>query len=52
MLEKPTASIFIGTYFEQMMKNRKINTLIFNGIATEIGVESSAGYAANRGFTP
>ena len=42
LLEKPTASIFIGTYFEQMMKNRNITTLIFTGIATEIGVESSA----------
>ena len=52
LLEKPTASIFIGTYFEQMMKNRNINTLIFTGIATEIGVESSARDAANRGFYP
>lgn len=52
LLEKPTASIFIGTYFEQMMKNRGIKTLIFTGIATEIGVESSARDAANRGFYP
>lgn len=52
LIEKPTASIFIGTYFEQMMKNRNINTIIFTGIATEIGVESSARYAANRGFYP
>jgi len=52
LLEKPSASIFIGTYFEQMMKNRNIKTLIFTGIATEIGVESSARDAANRGFYP
>ncbi|MHB8232434.1 MAG: cysteine hydrolase family protein [bacterium] len=52
LLEKPAASIFIGTYFEQMMKNRNITTLIFTGIATEIGVESSARDAANRGFYP
>ena len=52
LLEKPTASIFIGTYFEQLMKNRNIKTLIFTGIATEIGVESSARDAANRGFYP
>ena len=52
LLEKPTASIFIWTYFEQMMKNRNIKTLIFTGIATEIGVESSARDAANRGFYP
>ncbi len=52
LLEKPTASIFIGTYFGQMMKNRNIKTLIFTGIATEIGIESSARDAANRGFYP
>lgn len=52
ILEKPSASIFIGTYFEQMMKNRNIKTLIFTGIATEIGIESSARDAANRGFYP
>ncbi|MHB1679480.1 MAG: cysteine hydrolase family protein [bacterium] len=51
-LEKPTASIFTGTYFEQMMKNRNIKTLIFTGIATEIGIESSVRDAANRGFYP
>ena len=52
LLEKPTASIFIGTYFEQMMKNKNIKTLIFTGIATEVGIESSARDAANRGFYP
>jgi nicotinamidase-related amidase len=35
-----------------MMRSRKINTLIFTGIATEIGIESSARDAANRGFYP
>jgi nicotinamidase-related amidase len=52
VVEKPTASIFIGTNFEYMMRNRGITTLIFTGIATEIGVESSARDAANRGFYP
>ncbi len=35
-----------------MMKNRNIKTIIFTGIATEIGVESSARDASNRGFYP
>jgi nicotinamidase-related amidase len=35
-----------------MTKDRNITTLIFTGIATEIGVESSARDAANRGFYP
>jgi nicotinamidase-related amidase len=52
VLEKPSASIFFGTNFEYIMRSRKINTLIFTGIATEIGIESSARDAANRGFYP
>jgi nicotinamidase-related amidase len=52
MLEKPTASIFIGTNFEYLMRNRGITTLILTGIATEMGIESSARDAANRGFYP
>jgi len=52
VLEKHTASIFIGTNFEYMMRSRGITTLIFTGIATEFGVESSARDASNRGFYP
>jgi nicotinamidase-related amidase len=51
-LEKAAASIFIGTNFENMMRNRHITTLIFTGISTEIGIESSARDASNRGFYP
>ena len=52
VLDKPAASLFIGTNFENMMRNRGITTLIFTGIATEIGIESSARDASNRGFYP
>jgi len=52
ILDKPTASIFIGTNFENMMRNRGIATLIFTGIATELGIDSSARDASNRGFYP
>ena len=52
VLEKPTASIFIGTNFEHMMRNHNVTTLIFTGIATEMGIESSARDASNRGFYP
>jgi nicotinamidase-related amidase len=52
VLEKSTASIFIGTNFEYMVRNRSITTLIFTGIATEFGIESSARDASNRGFYP
>jgi nicotinamidase-related amidase len=52
VLEKSTASIFIGTNFEYMMRNHNIKTLLFTGIATEFGVESSARDASCRGFYP
>jgi len=52
MIDKATASIFIGTNFENMMRNKGIATLIFAGIATEAGIESSARDASNRGFYP
>jgi nicotinamidase-related amidase len=52
ILDKSTASIFIGTNFENMMRNRGITTLIFSGIATEFGIGSSARDASNRGFYP
>ncbi len=52
VLNKNTASIFIGTNFELMMRNAGLSTIIFSGIATELGVESSARDALNRGFLP
>jgi nicotinamidase-related amidase len=52
VLDKSMASIFIGTNFEYMMRNRHITTLLFTGIATEFGIESSARDASNRGFYP
>jgi nicotinamidase-related amidase len=50
VIPKNTASIFIGTNFELMMRNAGINTLIFAGISTEMGIESSGREALNRGF--
>jgi nicotinamidase-related amidase len=50
VLDKHTASIFIGTHFEQMMRVKGIQTIIFTGITTEIGIASSARDSANRGF--
>lgn len=50
VLHKNTASIFVGTNFELMARNAGIETLVFTGIATEIGIESSARDALNRGF--
>ncbi len=52
VINKNTASIFVGTNFELLTRNAAISTVIFTGIATEIGVESSAREAGNRGFFP
>ncbi|MGC8676123.1 MAG: isochorismatase family cysteine hydrolase [Candidatus Micrarchaeia archaeon] len=50
VINKNTASLFIGTNFELMARNAGIETIVFAGIATEIGIESSAREALNRGF--
>src|ERR671932_234992 len=50
VLNKHTASIFIDTGFERMLRNAGTITVVFTGISTEGGVESSARDAFNRGF--
>lgn len=50
VINKYTTSIFIGTYFENMMRGRGINTILFTGISTEKGIDSSARDASNRDF--
>jgi nicotinamidase-related amidase len=52
VITKHTASIFIGTDFERMVRNAGITTIVFTGISTELGVESSARDALNRDFYP
>lgn len=52
VIRKNTADIFIGTNFDLMMRNGGIESLVFTGISTEIGVESSARSAGNRGYYP
>ncbi len=52
VLLKSTANIFLGTGFAAMLHSRGITTVMFTGIATEIGIESSARDAGNRGFYP
>jgi nicotinamidase-related amidase len=52
VLNKNTASIFVGTNFEYMARNAALASLVFTGIATEMGIESSARHASNLGFLP
>lgn len=50
VLNKNTASIFLGTNFDYIARYGGVETLIFTGISTEFGVESSAREALNRGY--
>jgi nicotinamidase-related amidase len=50
VIDKHTASIFMDTGFERMIRNAGIITIVFAGIATDFGVESSARDALSRGF--
>jgi nicotinamidase-related amidase len=52
VFEKATPNIFLGTNFELMFRNRGIRTILFTGIATEVGIEHSARDAGARGFYP
>jgi len=52
VMPKNTASMFIGTNFELLLHNAGITTIVITGIATEMGVESTARDASNRGFIP
>ncbi len=52
VIPKHTASFFIGTHVEYLLRNKGIETILFTGIATEFGVASSARDASNRGFYP
>lgn len=50
VIQKTTTSMFVGTNFESLMRNRGIDTILFTGLATEVGVDSSARDASNFGF--
>ena len=50
IINKHTASIFIDTGFERMLRNAGIITIVFTSTATEFGIESGARDAFNRGF--
>ncbi|WP_043512101.1 MULTISPECIES: isochorismatase family protein [unclassified Actinoplanes] len=47
---KRTIGAFPGTGLEQALRDRRITTIILTGIATTMGVESTARTAADLGF--
>ncbi len=50
IINKNTPSIFVGTNFELMVRNAEIRTIVFTGIATEMGIETSARSSMSLGF--
>ncbi len=52
LVPKTTPSLFVGTPVEAALRARGVRTLLFTGIATEIGVETSVRHAAALGFYP
>jgi len=52
VVNKNTWSLFVGTNVELLLRNAGIRTVVFTGIATEVGVETSARHAFALGFIP
>jgi nicotinamidase-related amidase len=52
VLQKHTASFFLGTPLEQLLRNRGIEAVILCGVATEAGIEGTARHASQLGFYP
>ncbi|MGC9209420.1 MAG: cysteine hydrolase family protein [Nitrososphaeria archaeon] len=52
VINKNTWSLFVGTNVELMLRNANRTTLVFTGIATDVGVETSARHAYALGFIP
>jgi len=52
VLRKHTASFFVGTMLDQMLRNRGIATLVLTGVSTEAGIEGTARNASYLGYRP
>ncbi len=52
VINKNTWSLFVGTNVELLLRNSGRYTVVFTGIATDVGVETSARHAYALGFVP
>ncbi|MDG6906121.1 MAG: cysteine hydrolase [Nitrososphaerota archaeon] len=52
VIKKHTPSFFIGTYLDQLLRNRGADSIIVVGVRTEIGVEATARHGAYLGYLP
>jgi nicotinamidase-related amidase len=52
VLRKYTASFFVGTMLEQILRSMGVESLILTGVSTEGGIEGTARHGAYLGFIP
>ena len=52
VVRKHTASFFVGTYLDQLLRNRGVDTLVLVGVSTEAGIEGTARHASYLGYLP
>ncbi|WP_158515752.1 cysteine hydrolase family protein [Pararhizobium polonicum] len=52
VLEKSQPSLFVDTPLDLRLKTLKVETVIFAGVATDIGIEFNARHAASYGYYP
>ena len=52
VIKKHTPSFFIGTYLDQLLRVKNIDSIIVVGVRTEIGVEATARHGAYLGYLP
>jgi nicotinamidase-related amidase len=52
VLRKHTASFFVGTMLDQLLRNRGIDTIVLAGVSTEAGIEGTARHASYLGYSP
>ena len=52
VIKKHTPSFFVGTYLEQILRNRGVSKIVLCGVATEAGIVGTAWHGAALGFIP
>jgi len=52
VIDKSTPSFFVATALEQRLFSMGIRTIVFTGVATEVGVDLSAKHALALGYVP
>ena len=52
VIEKSTPSLFVGTAAEARLRGGGIRSIVFAGVATDIGIEFTARHASALGFFP